>query len=308
MQYLDVETRLIGAWPVAKMMHFYVGTCVSGQKAHTFPVMTPCARRFGPACAALYLPRHCGRLRPGALVAQYRTAAGQHALLSDYRHLVVASDHMAAEYQRHGVPTARMHTVPLFAAERAPEGHAAPFEGPVVFLGRLTPIKGAHVLVSAMAIASKRLGRSVPLVIAGVGPERSSLEALARSSGVDASFVGWIDAAQRRSLLTRAALIAVPSLWPEPFGLAGLEGAAFGVPAVAFDNGGISQWLADGVNGRLVPRDAGAEGLAGAMTAILGDAGVHRRLSEGARAVERRLSIDAHVTRIEEILALTAAS
>ena len=307
MQYVDVEQRIVRSWPVAKMMHFYVGTCVSGQKAHTFPGVVACTRRFGPACAALYLPRRCGRLRPGTLVAQYRCASEQNALLPEYRHIVVASAHMAAEYERHGVASSRVHTVPLFPADRSVDARIAPFDGAVVFLGRLTAIKGAHVLIRAVAAASAQLRRSVPLIIAGVGPELPRLRALARTLHVDASFAGWVEATERRALLLRAALVAVPSLWPEPFGLSGLEGAAFGVPAVAFDSGGISQWLTDGVNGRLIRRDSMVAGLASAIASILGNADEHARLSRGAQAVAGRLSMDAHVARIEDILRQTAS-
>ena len=59
-----------------------------------------------------------------------------------------------------------------------------------------------------------------------------------------------------------AVLVAVPSLWPEPFGLVGLDAAALGRPAIAFDVGGIGEWLTDGVNGKLVEPAAGEEGLA----------------------------------------------
>jgi glycosyltransferase involved in cell wall biosynthesis len=306
MQYLDVEHRIVRTWPVVKMMHFYVGTCVSGQKAHTFPGVTPCSRQFGPACVALYLPRRCGRLRPGVLASQYRWASRQHAMLREYRAVVVASEHMAGEYARHGIEAGRLHTVPLFASD-ACHSHVPPIDGQVVFLGRLTGIKGASVLLRAVAAASLRLDRRVPVVIAGVGPELSNLRSLAATLKVNATFTGWIDARGRRDLLARAALVAVPSLWPEPFGLAGLEGAAFGVPAVAFDNGGIAQWLTDGVNGRLVPRDAGVAGLSEAIVSILSDDHEHRRLSRGAHATAARLSMDAHVTSIERILSRTAA-
>ena len=85
-------------------MHGYFGTCIGGQKRFGFPVAQPCDRRFGVACLALYAPRHCGELAPGAFISHYGWARDQHALLPRYRRIVVASEHMKREFVRNGVP------------------------------------------------------------------------------------------------------------------------------------------------------------------------------------------------------------
>jgi len=90
----------------------------------------------------------------------------------------------------------------------------------------------------------------------------------------------------------------VPSLWPEPFGLVGLEAAALGTPAVAFDVGGISEWLTDDVNGRLVAPSLSAAGLGEAIADVLGDPGLRSRFGAGARAAAARLSVGAHLSSL----------
>jgi len=65
---LDIERRLLDEWPVVKFMHAYFGTCISALKMHEFPSAVACTRTLGPGCLALYGPRHCGALRPSALV------------------------------------------------------------------------------------------------------------------------------------------------------------------------------------------------------------------------------------------------
>ena len=110
-----------------------------------------------------------------------------------------------------------------------------------------------------------------------------------------------------RECTAECLLVAVPSLWPEPFGLIGLDAASLGRPAVAFDVGGIGEWLTDGLNGRLVEPGAGEEGLARAIVSLLGEPAERERMGQHALEVSRRMSVAAHVERLEGVL-LDAAS
>ena len=301
---LQVERGLLDAGPVVKMMHGYFGTCIGGQKAHLFPRAEPCGRRFGPACLALYLPRRNGPLRLPYLAEQWRWAVDQNALFTRYAAVVTASGHMRAEYVRNGVPGTRAYALPLFPTlptEARPVPAPADFR--VLFLGRMTQLKGGDVLIRAAARAGEVLGRAVPLTLAGDGPRRPEWEALARRLGVEAEFTGWVDGEERLRLLRAASLLAVPSVWPEPFGLVGLEAGSQGVPSAAFGVGGIGEWLADGVNGRLVPGDPPrADALAGALVWAATHPAELAAMRPRALDAARRLSLDAHVVRLERVL------
>jgi glycosyltransferase involved in cell wall biosynthesis len=304
---LDVERRALDEWPVVKFMHGYFGTCVSALKTHAFPFRTACSRTLGPACLALYVPRHCGSLTPAALASGYRWAREQQGLLARYAAVVVASDHMAEEYARHGVPRERLAMLPLFPSLTPRDSPSAPGEN-VLFLGRMTDLKGGDLLIRAVSHASRHLRRSIPLVMAGDGPQRGAWERLASREGIDAVFPGWLDADQRLAALARATLLAVPSVWPEPFGLVGLEAASMGVPAVAFDTGGIRQWLHHQVSGLLVPPSGGHAALAAALADILEDRGLRERLRRGALTTAREMSVDAHLSGLERVLQSAARS
>jgi glycosyltransferase involved in cell wall biosynthesis len=319
MRVLEIDERLASEWRTLKMMHGYFGACVSGHKAFSFPSIEVCTRACGPGCLIPYFPRHCGQLRPGVMMAQYAWARRQQRLFPRYAGIVVASEHMRREYLRYDISPDRLHAIPLFGAAVpgsvvsafGRKSHAPSTVEPataidVLFLGRMTSLKGVDALVRAVHAAAHALGRPLRAVLAGDGPERARARDLARDLGRDGAaafeFPGWVDAPARAALFSRASIVAIPSLWPEPFGLVGLEAAAFGVPAVAFDVGGIAEWLAHDVNGRLVDPRGGAPAFGAALASVLGDPAARARLSAGARAAASRFSADAYVDRLEAIL------
>ena len=303
MRALTVDAGLMAVAPVVKFMHGYFGTCAGGLKMHAFPTPVACDRVFGIACAALYFPRRCGRLSPAAMVRDLRWSASQRALFNRYAAVVVASGHMHREYARNGVPASRLHTNPLFATRPASAApRPAPAQPHVVFLGRMTTLKGGDLLVRAVAHASSRLGHAVPLTMVGDGPQREEWEGLARRLGVRATFTGWVAGADRWPHVSRASVLAISSVWPEPFGLVGLEAAALGVPAIATDTGGISDWLHDDVNGVLVPAPASASTFGDRLASLLSDPARLSVLGAGALDRARSMSVDAHVSRLDAIL------
>jgi len=300
---LEIDRRLVGQWPVVKMMHGYFGTCISGLKSHAFPARCACDRPLGPACLALYGPRRCGRLDPVQMLRDYRWARAQRSLFDDYAAIVVASRHMGEEYERNGVSIGRLEVLPLFSP-LAPDQSARPERDveTVLFAGRMTAIKGGDVAIEAVAQAATLTPRPLRIVLAGDGPQRSGWQALAAKLGVAAEFPGWLAGDALTSAFREASMIVVPSLWPEPFGLVGLEAGSFGVPAVAFDVGGVREWLDPQRSGVLVNPVEGAFGLAVAIASLVENPPTRQRLGDGARAMARFLSLESHVDRLEVVL------
>jgi glycosyltransferase involved in cell wall biosynthesis len=308
MRTLEVDERLVSSFPVVKMMHGYFGTCIGGQKAHTFPGVDACSREFGIACLGLYLPRRCGQLRPALMLSQFGWASRQRQLFDRYAHIVVASRHMTREYARHGLAPRQLTAAPLFPTASSTAAFRIPPPLPtVLFLGRMTPIKGGDTLIRAAVCAARLLAKPVRLAFAGNGPAEENWRTLAREQNVDAVFHGWVAGDARTALLRSASVIAVPSLWPEPFGLVGLEAAVHGVPAVGFDVGGIGEWLRDDVNGRLVPAVGSSSALGSAIARMLTSTSELLRLGEGAVRVASQLTLEAHLATVEAVLARAAA-
>jgi glycosyltransferase involved in cell wall biosynthesis len=142
-----------------------------------------------------------------------------------------------------GLPPARVVVKPNFVQppSRVREGPGAQY----VFLGRLTPEKGADVLVSAW---SADLGR---LLVAGDGPERRGLEQQARAHGGTVRFLGSLSPQECGELLRSARALVVPSRAYEGFPVAVVEAYAHGVPVIAPAHGAFPEVVEDGVTGLL---------------------------------------------------------
>jgi glycosyltransferase involved in cell wall biosynthesis len=235
----------------------------------------------------------------------YQRQSRRFAFLHRYQAVLVASVHMRAELERHSVDPARLHILhyPVVEAMEPDSGEGERVPERILFAGRLTPVKGAHYLLRAIRKASTILNRPLRLTVAGTGPQQPLLEHQARSLQLEVQFKGWVDDRERHQLVLESDLVAVPSLWPEPFGLVGAEARAAGLPAVAYASGGIPEWLVAGVSGELAPADPPTvSGLAAAIVRAIGDPAHYRNLRSGARSIARTFALSEHVATLERIL------
>ncbi|WP_194924093.1 glycosyltransferase family 4 protein [Catenulispora pinisilvae] len=160
-----------------------------------------------------------------------------------------------------------------------------------VYVGRLSPLKGADVLLEAFGI----LARTQPkarLVVVGDGPERARLEARAAQlvAAGTVEFRGWLTPPEVAECLRGSALLAVPSTTPEIFGLTALEALGLGRPLVASRIGALPE-LVGPDNGVLVaPGDAAA--LAEALAGLVGDAEKLARLGAGSARRAEAFGLD----------------
>lgn len=308
----DAEAALAGRFPAVYFAHAYSGLCVSGTKAHAFPGRSPCWRPLGPGCLGLYFPRRCGGLSPLTALKLYRANRRRQGTFELYRELVVASEHMVGELLRNGVPPERVTVAPLFPPAVRPDPDPPPPKprsDRVLFVGRITALKGWRELLDAIPLASAELGRQLTLVVAGDGPDRAAFEGEAKRLGVSADFLGWLGGARVAAEMRTADVLAVPSVWPEPFGLVGVEAGCVGLPAVAFAVGGIPDWVVPGASGELAPGTRpDAREFAAALVRALADDAHRQKLRAGAWETARRFTPEAHLGRLIPVLDAAAAA
>ena len=327
---LEMET--IGIAPSVFFAHNYYGSCISGAKTHKYPVVRPCTRRFGWQCLLHFYPHRCGGLNPITMWEQYRLQSSRLEVLRKYDAILVFSEHMRSEFVRHGLtpylaynlsseapssgngPGAssdaeRRIVTPVLetdVADTSRDAETKPF-WQLVFLGRMEFIKGGHVFIDALSQLAGSFNRPMRVIFAGDGPDRAVWQRKAeqvqrRCRGLTIEFRGWLNKVEIDRLLADCDLLVLPSLWPEPFGLAVTEAGRRGVPVAAFAVGGIPCWLTDGVNGHLAPGDPPtATGLADAIRKCFSDPVSYSRLRDGALRVGARFRIEFHVAVLQEI-------
>lgn len=299
---IALEAAARARYRTTKTLHVY-NFCPSNTKFH-HAKERECGYPTGPLC----LPR-LGYLRcttsrrPNVWVDLYRRATESNASNALYAKLIVASKHVRAQALATGYPASQVDVIPYFVDETQALGPETPADAPepglIVTGGRLVREKGMDLFLEALT----QVTRPWRAIIAGDGMESNSLKEQARALGLAeaVTFAGWQDEAQMTALFRRASLVVMPSRWPEPSGLVGLEAMAYGRPVVAFATGGIPEWLEHGATGLLAP-PGDTTALASAMSSVLGDATLASRMGDAGRAsVSRTFSPAAHLARLDAL-------
>ena len=122
--------------------------------------------------------------------------------------------------------------------------------GYCLFLGRMSPDKGAHRAVAA----ARKAG--VPLKMAAKMREPAEMEYFENEVepllGEGIEYLGEVPHHQKLELLAGARALLFPIRWREPFGMVMIEAMACGTPVIAFPEGAVPEVVEDGKTGFLV--------------------------------------------------------
>lgn len=243
---------------------------------------------FAPDIVLSWMNRaslYCARARAERGPVQIGRLGGYYKL-KYYRgcdHLIGNTPDIVDYLRRQGWPAEQAHYVPNFvdAAPAAPVERTeftTPMGTPVLLaLGRLHRNKAFDVAIRALA----ELPDAV-LWIAGEGPERDALGALADQLGV-AQRIRWLGWREDVAALLAAADVLVCPSRIEPLGNVIIEAWAHGCPIVATASAGPG-WLIENDASGLLTALEDANALAGAVGRVLGDTGLAERLADAGRA------------------------
>jgi glycosyltransferase involved in cell wall biosynthesis len=298
--------RLAARTPTARMVHDHDLVCLRRHKY--FPIGNRvCDRPAGSACYThlCFLQRGQGRL-PVAVkgLGGVRAAIAAHA---EVRRFIVGSRWMRDELRVNGLPAARIRIVPPVPIALGRCEQQPPSRDPeVLYVGQLIRGKGVDLLLRALAEVPGHWHATV----VGTGNHLAACKALAVKLDIAhrVTFTGWVDHAALDDYYARAAVTAVPSRWPEPFGMVGIEAMARGRPVVGFAVGGIPDWLEHGVTG-LLAREADTSALAQNLSRLLADPDLAAMLgSRAATRVRERYRPDTCLDQLTAVLREASAS
>ena len=169
----------------------------------------------------------------------------------------------------------------------------------LVYAGQIIRGKGVDVLLRSLV----HVRSPFELVILGDGNDRARCEKLARKLGLAdrVRFAGFVPQAELKAYYQDASGVLISSIWPEPIATIGLEVMRHSLPVIAFEAGGIRDWLIDGYNGRLVTW-CDTRAYAGAIDELLQDKARARAWGEaGLRLVSERYDFARYIGNLEAL-------
>ena len=233
----------------------------------------------------------------------FRRAVAEHGTL-----FICISEYIRRRVIALGFPErrTRVHYMGVNTDEIRPSAQPA-VRPTILHVARLVEKKGTRDLIEAVALVA-RVVPDVVLLIIGEGPLERTLRKLVqeRDLGNVVHFLGAQSHARVLELMSQTWLFALPSVEArsgdaEGLGIVLLEAAACGIPAVANRHGGIPEVVLDGATGRLCAEHQIDE-LAGALTDLLKDDSLRRRMGNAARErAQRYFSLKKQSAALESI-------
>jgi glycosyltransferase involved in cell wall biosynthesis len=284
--------------PSIRFMHGFKMVCPDGLKTHKsinqicdYPLDYGCQKR-----AYFYncMPRN--PIKGIKLIYNSKKICNIHKKRS---FMIVASNYMKNVLIRNGFKKRRIKVIPYFTY--LPADNTDSYSNKtkkILALGRVVKAKGFYELIDAFSF----LDDNVSLDIVGDGDEVINLKRYAQQRGLNSRiyFHGWLKHENLKDLYFESAVVVVPSIWPEPFGIVGIEAMAHNRPVVAFDSGGISDWLIDGNTGFLV-RTGNNKELAEKINIILNNHDLRESMGRnGRKRVINRFMPERHIKPLIE--------
>ncbi|HSB94030.1 MAG TPA: glycosyltransferase family 4 protein [Flavitalea sp.] len=272
--------------PVVRSLHEPRVFCPGSQKFF-LKSEEVCKIPFGYHCFAHAYTEKCCNRHPRRLLKAYNNTKFEVKNASPrYGAIIAMSQYMKNEAVLAGIESSNIYVNPYFVEETDIVENQSQERRTILFLGRLHETKGVHYLLDAFALLSKSTHFRIELQIIGSGSFETFLKSKSERLGIGSmvQFMGWQAREEIQRALSNSDVVAVPSIYPEAFGIVGIEAMMAAKPVVGFDVGGISDWLHHDQTGFLIPvKDSVA--FAHGLERLLTDAELYTRFSINSRKI-----------------------
>jgi len=304
--YPDVVRFLLNRIPVIKSVHSPVMVCPGRDKFWRFSEK-PCTIPYGLHCFYHIYKEGCANRHPKRVKSQWQYVqfeAKEAAFL--YKKIVVMSDYMKNGLLECDIPETQILLNPYFTPIVEPTNSSENSEKRLLFIGRLVSSKGPHIMIEALEELLKN-NSDIFLDIVGDGLMRGDFETLVKKLGLSEKviFHGWKSQSEIDQFIRNSYLVLFPSVYPEAFGIVGIEAMMRNKAVVAFDVGGVSTWLKDGENGFLVP-NKDKKGFSEKVKILIEDDELKNQMSFKARLmVMESFTPEVHMSKLIETYKIT---
>lgn len=296
-----LEALLDSGVPMIRMVHDHDIYCMRSYKYGMFSRKI-CTREAGPWCVY-----SCGafiaRNRNGGFPLKY-VSYGEKLreieLNQRFDRMCVVTTFMRDELIKNGFDPAKIEIHPPVPLPGDPQLRSSfSNRNLIIYAGQIIRGKGVDVLIESLA----QVREPFECIILGDGGHRTYCEALAEKLGLAdrVQFKGFVPQEELKAYYKECSVVALSSVWPEPIATIGLEVMRYALPVVAFDAGGIRDWLKDGHNGFLVPwMDRAA--YARALERVLRDKNLARQMGlNGLQVVSQHYDFDRYIAGLENL-------
>jgi glycosyltransferase involved in cell wall biosynthesis len=170
----------------------------------------------------------------------------------------------------------------------------------VLYASRLTCSKGIYCFLESI----KYLPNDFEIEIAGDGPEYNNVVSKCNEyiqKGKKVIVRGFLDELMMKEAIMKCDVVVFPSLWAEGCGLIGIEALGFKKPVIAFEVGGVSEWLIDGVTG-VFAKYGDPKDLAKKICQLKNNQKLMNELGDnGQKLVRKKFELKNHISKLIDI-------
>lgn len=304
---LGALDECLATCPTVYTTHGYQFACPA-EDFYQGRTATICNRTCGPACFLVTLGARCMSLRPRHALTSYRRVRWAQRNANQFSMIIAPCRHAADRHVAAGFSSDRVQVLPYFCPV---EPLTVPRVGPTIrtitFIGRIRPYKGYDYFVRLLS----RLPSDVHGVMIGDFSSATRQSVMSLAKRVDCAerlrLSSWVARDEIRSVFEATTVFVFPSVWPETLGIVGLESLAHGVPVVAFDVGGVREWLDSGRTGELA-NVKNIDQLVEVTSRLLDNPEHARQLGvNGLKLMREKFSPERHVASLISIYAVAAS-